>query len=160
MKGNKSVIGLLNRALNDELQAINQYMLHHSILENIGHPKLAAYVRKEAIDEMRHAERLIQRILFLEGDPILAASKGTVLDKDPESILKRQRDMEEEAVSFYRDAAAKSHEASDFVTRALFESLLTDEEGHYDWLDTQLGLIKRLGFANYEASLINPVTDG
>lgn len=156
MKGNKEVISLLNSSLSGELQAINQYMLHSSILENIGHPKLAAFVKKQAIDEMHHAERLINRILFLDGDPVLNANEGTALDKDPEAILKRQLIMEQEAIELYRESAEQAHQSKDYVTRILFEGLLVDEEQHYDWLDTQLGLIKRLGFAHYEATLIDP----
>lgn len=154
MKGNNAVITLLNESLGSELQAINQYMLHSSILGNLGHPKLAAFVKKQAVDEMHHAEKLIERILFLEGEPILMGGKRTELDKDPQAILKTQLALEKEAVELYRRAAGQANQAQDYVTRSLFEELLADEEKHYDWLDTQLGLIKRLGFANYEAALI------
>ncbi len=154
MKGNNEVIAMLNEALGSELQAINQYMLHSSILDNLGHPKLAAFVKKQAIDEMHHAEKLMDRILFLDGEPMMMGGKRTGLDKDPEAILKRQLVLEKEAVELYRQAATQAHQSRDYVTRGLFETLLADEEQHYDWLDTQLGLIKRLGFANYEAALI------
>ncbi|MBE8182739.1 MAG: bacterioferritin [Candidatus Portiera sp.] len=154
MKGNNEVIILLNEALGSELQAINQYMLHSSILGNLGHPKLAAFVKKQAIDEMHHAEKLIERTLFLDGEPVLMGGKRTELDKEPEAILKKQLALEKEAVELYRRAAGQSHQSRDYVTRTLFEELLADEENHYDWLDTQLGLIKRLGFTNYEAALI------
>ena len=153
MKGNKEVILMLNNSLSGELFAINQYMLHHSILENIGRPKLGELIKKQAIDEMRHAEKLIGRILFLDGHPLMGSNEECKLEKEPQAILETQLKLEQSAVDMYRQAADVADKANDYVTRALFEEILAEEELHYDWLETQLGLIKRLGFAHYEASL-------
>lgn len=153
MKGDKQVIDLLNQSLGGELRAINQYMVYASILSHMGHTKLASLIKKQAIDEMHHAESLINRILLLEGKPLLSSAEAAVLDNEPEAILKKSLEMEKQGIELYRGLIQSAMQARDFVTARLVEGILTEEEEHQDWLETQLDLIKRLGFANYEANL-------
>jgi len=153
MQGDKQVIELLNQSLSGELSAINQYMVHANILSHMGHKKLGELVKKQAIDEMHHAETLIKRILLLDGKPLLSSPNTTTLENEPESILKRSLEIEKQGIELYRNLIQSAMQARDFVTARLVEGILAEEEEHQDWLETQLELIDRLGFANYEANL-------
>jgi bacterioferritin len=149
MKGNPKVIALLNEALHEELTAINQYFLHAEMCENWHYMKLAKFIKKQSIDEMRHAEKIIERILFLDGVPAMSdgmkLSVGATVKEQLNSDLK----LEIGAVGMYNAAIATSRAAGDNVTAELFEFLLKDEEGHVDWLEAQMHLIKEIGYERY-----------
>lgn len=148
MKGNAKVIEQLNRALREELTAINQYFVHAEMCENWGYRKLSRYIKKQSIDEMKHAEALMERILFLDGAPTmdpLALSIGSTVQAMIQSDLK----LEIGAVALYNDAVKICVDNKDNGSRDLFVKLLKDEEGHVDWLETQQYLIKELGYDRY-----------
>jgi len=148
MKGNAKVVEQLNHALREELTAINQYFVHAEMAENWGYEKFAQYVKKQSIDEMRHAESLMERILFLDGAPNmqpLALSIGQNVKAMIESDLK----LELGAVKLYNEAIRISVENQDNGSRDLFVRLLKDEEGHVDWLEAQLHQINELGYERY-----------
>jgi bacterioferritin len=148
MNGNPKVIEQLNRALREELTAINQYFVHAEMCENWGYTKLARYIKKQSIDEMKHAEKLMERILFLDGTPSmepLALSIGSNVQTMIQSDLK----LEIGAVSQYNEAVRIAAEEKDNGTRDLFVALLKDEEKHADWLEAQLHQIKELGYERY-----------
>jgi bacterioferritin len=149
MKGDPKVIELLNEALKAELTAINQYWLHYRMLDNWGIKKLAEFERHESIDEMKHADRFSERILFLEGLPNFQALGRLRIGENVEEILKADLEAEYEAVQMYRDGAAYCESVKDFVSRDLFIEVLEDEEGHVDMLETQFELIERMGLQNY-----------
>ena len=149
MKGDPKVIELLNEALKEELTAINQYWLHYRMLDNWGVKKLAEYERHESIDEMKHADRLAERILFLDALPNFQALGRLRIGENVEEILKADLEAEYEAVQMYRDGAAYCESVKDFVSRDLFIEVLEDEEGHVDKLETQFELIERMGLQNY-----------
>lgn len=152
MKGDAKVIDTLNRALRSELTAINQYMLHSHILEDWGLEKLHQTTFAHARDEMHHAQTLIKRILFLEGMPQMQQLDEMLIGHDLKAILENDRKAEAQALDLYREAAALCESKSDFATRDLFTGLIADEEKHYDFLDTELGLIERMGIENYQQS--------
>ena len=148
MKGNPKVIEQLNRALREELTAINQYFVHAEMCENWGYGKLARYIKKQSIDEMKHAEKLMERILFLDGSPSmepLALSIGSTVQAMIQSDLK----LEINAVAMYNDAVKIAMENKDNGSRDLFVTLLKDEEQHVDWLEAQQHMIKELGYERY-----------
>jgi bacterioferritin len=148
MKGNQKVIEQLNRALREELTAINQYFVHGEMCENWGYVKLAKYIKKQSIDEMKHAETLMERILFLDGTPSmepLALSIGGNVLAMVESDLK----LEIGAVAMYNEAVRIASDEKDNGSRDLFVGLLKDEEEHVDWLEAQLHQIKELGYERY-----------
>ena len=149
MKGDPRVIELLNEAIKAELTAINQYWLHYRMLDNWGIKKLAEYERKESIDEMKHADRFSERVLFLEGLPNFQALGRLRIGETVEEILKADLEAEHEAVAMYRNGVAECEKLGDFVSRELFEEVLRDEEGHVDFLETQFELIKQMGLHNY-----------
>jgi bacterioferritin len=149
MKGDPKVIELLNEALKAELTAINQYWLHYRILDNWGVKKLAAMERHESIDEMKHADRMTERILFLEGLPNLQSLNPLHIGETVEEILKADLDGEYEAVEMYRNAAQYCEKVKDYVSRDLFVEVLDDEEKHVDFLETQFEMIERMGIQNY-----------
>ncbi len=149
MKGNELVIERLNALLSDELTAINQYMVHSEMCANWGYQKLHEAAEKRAIDEMRHAEKLIGRLLFLEGTPIVSNLKKIHIGADVEAQLKDDLGSETEAVCVYNDAIQFAVEKKDNGTRELLESILHDEEEHLDWLEAQLDQIKQMGIQNY-----------
>ena len=153
MKGDNRVIELLNQSLAGELNAINQYMVDSSILSHLGHGLLGQLVRKQAMDEMHHADRLIKRILLLDGDPIPSSLEPVSLAREPKAILNHALSLEKQGIETYRDLVQAAQLVRDFVTARITEELLAAEEEHQDWLETQLDLIKRLGFARYEANL-------
>ena len=149
MKGDPKVIELLNETLKNELTAINQYWLHYRMLDNWGVRRLAEYERHESIDEMKHADSLAERILFLEGLPNLQMLGRLRVGETVEEILNADLELEREAVEQLRGAIVHCEEVRDFVSRELFESILTGEEAHIDFLETQFELIERMGLPNY-----------
>jgi bacterioferritin len=149
MKGDTKVIEYLNGALRHELTAVNQYWLHYRLFDNWGINELASKWRTEAIEEMQHADRLIDRTIFLEGFPNMQTLDALHIGKDPKQVIENDLQLEIAARTLYKEAAAYCHTAQDFVTRDLFESLIQDEEHHIDFLETQLDLIGRLGIERY-----------
>jgi bacterioferritin len=149
MKGDAKVIEYLNAVLKGELTAINQYFLHYRMLDNWGIRKLAKYEYHESIDEMKHADRLMERILFLEGLPNLQALNRLRIGETVPEILKADLDLEHEAVSLLKEAIPYCDSVRDFVSRELFVSILEAEEEHVDFIETQFEMIERMGLQNY-----------
>jgi bacterioferritin len=149
MKGNPKVIAALNEALKEELTAINQYFLHAEMCENWKYTRLADFIKKQSIDEMKHAEVLIERILFLDATPnmteLMQLSVGQNVKEQLESDLK----LEISAVAQYNAAIQTARDGADNASRELFERLLKDEEEHVDWLEAQLHQIREIGYERY-----------
>lgn len=149
MKGNDKVIEVLNELLADELTAINQYMVHSEMCANWGYQELHEAIEKRAITEMRHAEKLIGRIIFLEGIPIVSKLNPLHIGGDVETQLRNDLASEIGAVKMYNDGIRLAVEQGDNGTRALLEAILHDEEDHVDWLEAQLDQIAQMGIQNY-----------
>jgi bacterioferritin len=149
MQGNEKVIERLNARLADELTAVNQYMVHAEMCENWGYKRLHEAIQKRAIDEMKHAEKLISRILFLEGGPTVSRLNKITIGADVEKMHKNDWKAEETAIKDYNADIRLAVEVGDNGTRELFESILTDEEEHIDWLEAQLDQIRQMGIQNY-----------
>jgi bacterioferritin len=149
MKGNDRIIDTLNMLLADELTAINQYMVHSEMCANWGYEKLHKGAEKRAIDEMKHAEKLIGRVLFLEGIPVVSNLNKIKIGADVEAQHKNDWAAEEGAVKAYNEGIRLAVEVADNGTRELLESILKDEEDHIDWLEAQLDQIKQMGIQNY-----------
>ena len=149
MKGDPKVIKLLNEALKAELTAINQYWLHYRMLDNWGVTKLAEFERSESIDEMKHADRLAERILFLDGLPNFQMLGRLHIGENVEEILKADLELELEALTQLRGAIAHCEKVKDYVSRDLFAEILENEEEHVDALEQQFEMIARMGLPNY-----------
>jgi bacterioferritin len=149
MKGDAKVIELLNRALYNELTAINQYFLHAKMLKNWGLKELAEHEYRESIDEMKHADMLSERILFLDGLPNFQALGKLRIGENPREVMTCDLALEYEALPLLREAIAHCEQINDYVSRKLFADILESEEEHIDWLETQLSLMDRLGDALY-----------
>jgi bacterioferritin len=159
MKGDAKVIEYLNRVLVNELTAINQYFLHARMLENWGLDKLGEHEYHESVDEMKHADRLIQRILFLEGLPNLQDLHKLLIGENVTELLRCDLQLENDAMPVLREAIVYCESVRDFVTRELFEDILEGEEEHVHWLETQLELIDRVGLQNYLQSQMESPED-
>ena len=155
MRGNDEVIAFLNEVLKGELTAINQYFLHAEMMENWGYQKLANYTRKESIDEMRHAEALMERILYLDAIPNMSELFSLRIGPTVKQQLENDLALELDAIPRLNRAIAKSVEVADNGSRDLFEKILVDEEHHVDWLEAQLHVIAEIGESNYLAQQIH-----
>jgi bacterioferritin len=149
MKGDKKVIDYLNKGLRSELTAINQYWLHYRILANWGLNDLAKKWREESIEEMHHADKFVDRILFLDGFPNMQVLDPLRIGQDVKEILECDLKAEVEARALYQEAAEYCQKVKDYPSKDLFEELMADEEGHIDFLETQLDLVKRIGLELY-----------
>ncbi|NJC03122.1 bacterioferritin [Xanthomonas arboricola] len=149
MKGDTKVIEYLNKVLYNELTAINQYFLHAKMLKNWGLKELAEHEYKESIDEMKHADKLSDRILFLEGLPNFQALGKLRIGENPTEMFRCDLALQREAVAVLREAVAYAETVNDYVSRQLLVDILESEEEHIDWLETQLDLVARIGEPNY-----------
>ena len=160
MKGDVKVIDYLNRGLRSELTAISQYWLHYRILDNWGLNALAKKWRAESIEEMQHADRFVDRILFLEGFPNLQILDPLMIGQTVQEIIECDLKAEVGARSLYQEAAGYCLSVKDYPSRDLFEMLMADEEGHIDFLETQLDLIRRIGLERYTQAHIDGLGEG
>ena len=160
MKGNEDILDLLNQLLTNELTAINQYFIHAKMCENWGYERLAHKIREESIDEMRHADQVISRILFLEGVPNLQRYHKLMVGETVKEQLECDLKLEHAALPDLRAAIAYCEQVQDYVSRELFEDILASEEEHIDWIETQLGLIERVGLQNYLQSRMGSGSPG
>ncbi|MBP6679464.1 MAG: bacterioferritin [Paracoccus sp.] len=149
MKGDAKVIEYLNAALRSELTAVSQYWLHYRLQEDWGYGKIAGKSRAESIEEMNHADRLIQRIIFLEGHPNLQKLDPLRIGQNIKETLEADLAGEHDARTLYIEAREHCDKVGDYVSKALFDDLIADEEGHIDFLETQLGLYEQIGAQNY-----------
>ena len=151
MKGNEQILGLLNELLTNELTAINQYFLHAKMCQNWGYERLAAKLREESIDEMRHADEIIGRILFLEGVPNLQRYHMLRIGESVREQLETDLQLEYAAIAFLNQGVELSRKAGDNSTEHMMTKILVSEEAHTDWIETQLELIRQVGEQNYLA---------
>ena len=149
MKGNPKVIAALNLALKEELLAINQYFIHAEMCENWRYSRLGSFIKKQSIDEMKHAEALIERILFLDGSPSVTEPMQLTVGKNVKEQLESDLKLELDAVGMYNQAIKVATEEADNASRELFERLLKDEEAHVDWLEAQVYQIQEIGYERY-----------
>jgi bacterioferritin len=149
MKGNAKVIAVLNEALQEELLAINQYFLHSEMCENWKYEALSKYIKKQSIDEMKHAEKLIERILFLDATPTVTGPAALKIGKTVKEQIASDLELELGAVKLYNNAIKVSRAENDNATAEFFQGILKDEEDHVDWLESQLHLIEEIGYERY-----------
>ncbi len=149
MRGDPKVVEYLNKALRHELTAVNQYWLHFRLLDNWGYKTLAKKWRKESIEEMQHADKIVERIIFLDGAPNMQALVKLHIGRIVKEAIEHDLQAELDARALYEEAATHCHSNKDYVTRDLFEGLMRDEEEHIDFLETQLDLIAKLGHDLY-----------
>jgi bacterioferritin len=149
MQGDAKVIEYLNRGLRSELAAISQYWLHYRLLENWGYNELAKQWRKESLEEMQHADKLVERIIFLDGFPNMQVLDPLHIGQNVKEVLDCDLAAEVSARALYQEAATHCHSVRDYVSRDLFEELMHDEEHHIDFLETQLDLVSKLGVQLY-----------
>ena len=154
MKGNETVIKHLNQVLKNELTAINQYFLHSKMFKDWGYAKLGDYEYKESIDEMKHAEKITERVLFLEGLPNLQELGKLMIGEDVKEMLECDLRLEMIAIPDLREGIKLCEQVGDFATHQLLQEILSSEEEHVDWIETQLGLIDKTGLQNYLQSQI------
>jgi bacterioferritin len=154
MKGNKKVVDVLNQVLRKELTGINQYFIHAKMCENWGYDRLRSLIRKESIEEMQHADRIIERILFLDGTPNISTYDKITIGPDVKQQLDNDLALEVAALVVLRDGIKTCVEAADDASRELLEHILVDEEEHVDWIESQLHQIKEVGYQNYLAQQI------
>lgn len=154
MQGDKTVVRHLNTILGNELVAINQYLLHSRIFNHWGLTKLGAKEYEESIDEMKHADTLIERILFLDGLPNLQDYGKLLIGENTQEVLRCDLQLEQKATSDLRVAIAYCEQVQDYVSRDLLSSILQSEEDHIDWIETQLDLIERIGLQKFELAYI------
>jgi bacterioferritin len=159
MKGDDQVIQNLNETLKNELTAVNQYWLHYRMLDNWGVRRLAEFERHESIDEMKHADRLAERILFLEGLPNFQMLGRLRVGENVEEILRADLELEREAVDQLKGAIAHAESVRDFVSRDLFSDILENEEAHVDMLEQQFDMIEQMGLQNYVQLQSKPAED-
>jgi bacterioferritin len=159
MQGDAQVIDYLNKALLNELTAINQYWLHYRMLDNWGVTRLAEYERHESIDEMKHADKLADRILFLEGLPNFQALGKLKIGESVEEILKADLALEQEAMPLLKEAIAHCETVRDYISREILEDILEGEEEHVNFLETQFDLIKNMGLQNFVQLQSKPAED-
>ncbi len=157
MKGDPQVIAHLNKALGNELVAINQYFLHSRMFKDWGLKELADYEYHESIDEMKHADKLIERILFLEGLPNLQDLGKLLIGENTKEMLECDLSLELKAVPDLKDGIKHCESVADYGSRELLEDILESEEEHIDWLETQLGLIDKVGLQNYQQSMMGGI---
>jgi bacterioferritin len=155
MQGDRKVIEHLNAVLTNELTSINQYFLHSRMFRNWGLERLGRHEYEESIDEMKHADRLIERILFLEGLPSLQQLNKLLIGENAKEALECDLKLEMGALPMLKDAIAYCESIADYVTRELFEDILESEEEHIDWIETQLDLVGKIGIQNYMQSQID-----
>jgi bacterioferritin len=149
MQGNPKVIAALNEALKEELTAINQYFLHAEMCENWHYSKLGDYIKKQSIDEMKHAEALIERLLFLDATPNMTELMKLTVGRNVKEQLESDLKLEIDAVAFYNRSIGLARDEGDNASRDLFERLLKDEEDHVDWLEAQMHQIHEIGYERY-----------
>ncbi len=149
MKGDVKVVEFLNAVLRNELTAINQYFLHSRMLKDMGLKALADYEFHESVDEMKHADALVERVLFLEGLPNMQDIGRLRIGENPKEMLECDLQLEMDAIPVLREAIEHCESIKDFVSRGLFQDILDSEEEHVDWLETQLDLIDKVGLENY-----------
>lgn len=149
MQGDKQVIKHLNKVLQNELTAINQYFLHARMYKNFGLTELDEYEYKESLDEMKHADQLIERILFLEGFPSMQSLGKLRIGESPKEMIEADLALEMDALPDLKEAINYCESTKDYISREVFESILESEEEHVDWLETQLELISKVGLENY-----------
>ncbi len=159
MKGDEQVIGFLNEALRNELTAVNQYWLHYRMLDNWGVSRLAAYEREESIDEMKHADKLSERILFLDGLPNFQMLGRLRIGETVEEVLRADLQLELEALEQLKNAVAHCEAVRDYVSRDLFAEILENEEEHVDTIERHLGMIENMGIQNYIQLQSKPAED-
>ena len=159
MRGEPGVVDFLNKALRHELTAVNQYWLHYRLLDNWGYKSLAKQWRKESIEEMQHADKLVERIIFLDGFPNMQVLDPLHIGQNVKEVLDCDLAAEISARTLYEEAATHCHSVRDYVSRDLFEKLMHDEEEHIDFLETQIDLVSKLGVELYSQHHIGKLDD-